>query len=164
MVPEQQPSEMTYETVDHLSRDSQRSDDSFSAYIEHPIRQSTPPRSRDLNSVARHYEARRKSDDMQDVSRRNQMQAMLDNHEHSGGDDSDGEEEDSSWPTIIDHDAEEEEDEEEGERYSQRSIVIPDMPDQDPDQDDEDGDADTSGEKKRRRRTNKAEAGVLASV
>lgn len=125
------------------SRTSQRSDDSFSAYIEDPVRQSTPP------LRAHHHHGA--PSDVLGASQEWSWQSS------SAMEAADLDEQDASLSSIG---SQRQCDEEESERDSPHgSIVIPDLLDQD----DDDGDLD-AGEKKRRRRTNKAEANVLASV
>jgi len=156
-----QSSEVINDTLESHTKESQKSDDSFSAYIEHPVRESTPPRAR-----YHHLEKREKDRGVQNVSRQDENRTRsIKSGSSMDFDANDGGDEDVSWPSMLDHgeeddDEDDDEDEDGDTNLSQRSIVIPDMQEQE----EEDGDLDASGEKKRRRRTNKAEASVLASV
>lgn len=139
---------------------SHESDDSFSAYIEHPIKQSTPPRynNRVHEVVTRPVEQVKNAN----MSRDYPEVATVSVYGGSCEDEIDeeeeeGEEGDGSWPSMIDHG---EEEYNHDPRLSHSAIVIPDMQEQDED----DYDMNAAGEKKRRRRTNKSEANVLASV
>lgn len=136
---------VTHDTLNHRLdwRGSQRSDDSFSAYVDPQVRESTPQRQERL-----HETQMRQEEETRDLSRDAEMQ---DRHDDGN----------ASWPsTVIDA----------GEIYdeeginSQESISFHASQQQDEDDDELEGDTDVNGEKKRRRRTNKAEANVLASV
>jgi hypothetical protein len=140
----------TLDDSERHSKTSQRSDDSFSAYIEHPVRQSTPLR-------ANHVHAAKGS--LEDVLIRNRSRESTHGVDSIHSRDSEEADEDygeASWPTTVDH----EEEKDEKSSVPHGSIIIPEMELNDEDE----GDMEAGGEKKRRRRTNKAEATVLASV
>jgi hypothetical protein len=143
----------SHDSDEQLAKDSQRSDDSFSAYIEHPVRESTPPKAR--------YQVDTRLMEKEDQDAVEQGKARSSSVQSSDSIEVDGaeyEEDDRSWPSMIDHEEGEEEAREMN--LSKGSIIIPDLQTQE----DDDEEMDLSGEKKRRRRTNKAEASVLASV
>jgi hypothetical protein len=144
--------DVSNDKLDYHSRESQRSDDSFSAYIEHPlVRESTPPQRKQQT------EHQQESARVQELSRLEPIQSTVVRDTSSMDvDEAEAEEGDESWPSIIDHEQEDGQDS----NVSQSSIHIPDLQEQDEDE----GELEVGGEKKRRRRTNKAEASVLASV
>lgn len=144
---------------DNNLKTSHESDDSFSAYIEHPIKQSTPPPNHRVHQVDT-----RSLEQVEDVNMSRDAVVSLrsgsseDEIDEEEDEEEEEEEGDGHWPTVIDHGENEEFNH--NPRLSHGAIVIPDMQEQE----EEDYDMSATGEKKRRRRTNKAEANVLASV
>jgi hypothetical protein len=141
------------EEDERTSKTSLRSDDSFSAYIEHPVRQSTPP-------LSNHVHAARET--LEEVLMRNRSRESTQRRDSVHSNSSDEADEDygnASWPTTVDNEVEHQCDDKSSVPHG--SIVIPDM---EVVNEEDDADIGAGGEKKRRRRTNKAEANVLASV
>lgn len=129
------------------------SDDSFSAYIEHPVRQSTPPRLAHVHGARGTLAGVLISNESRGSTR--ERDSM---HSSSSSDEAEEDYGDASWPTTVDN--EEEHPCDDKSSVPHRSIVIPDIEVNEED----DGDVGAGSEKKKRRRTNKAEANVLASV
>lgn len=145
----------SFDTFDHRSdskASQQSSDDSFSVYVEHRVRESTPQQQR--------------SDAMSNDEHRSHSQTRHDRvyqtREAGERASHDGEEQDRSWPTVIDHEKEDEISSNQS-IQSQGSLRPGDSQEQ-YDEEEMECDGDAAGEKKKRRRTNKAEANVLASV